>query len=85
MVAYSILGRKIIVILKIVVDVLLLAVIAHITWLYRQGSSPISRLGSKAPVVLRSRQLDPRDKEHGLGSGRSTEDGRVSRIMRSVQ
>ena len=51
--------------LGIILAVLSLAVIAYVTWSYRQGSFPISRLRKNAKRAARlTRQLDREDNEH---------------------
>ncbi len=64
-VAYGVLARIIIVFLGIIVAVLSLVLIVYITWLYRQGSFPVSRLRTNAKrAARRTRQLDHEDNEH---------------------
>ncbi len=51
--------------LGIIVAVLSLVFIVYVTWIYRQGSFPASRLRRNAKRAARqTRQLDHEDNEH---------------------
>ena len=63
-VAYCVFTWIIIVLVGIIVGALLLVAITYVTWLYRQGSFPVSRLRRDAKrAAHRARQLDREDNE----------------------